>query len=152
MADTYELIIRVPTTNSEKESGEGERKEAKATGKVKEQGNNPIKTVAKAWEATAFFRGVVDTGLSLMSVKTGNDRQQAKAQAISGIAQSAVSAGIAFMIDPIAGALNLAGQGIAMIAEVEKNKVARTVERLEIGESVLRAGPSFNRSRALGDF
>ena len=81
-----------------------------------------------------------------MSAYSGNAREQAKVETGLGLAEKALTTGIAFAINPVAGALSLLGNITDLAYEVRANNFNRELERMQIAQMQLRAN-IYNRSR-----
>lgn len=153
----YKIIIEGGGAQSAGETKSNPAGDSKATQTVKDTQSadsfkNFAKKVAGFYAATSLVRNAVKTNVGLMDVYTGNDYQQRVIEGHIQIAESIVSTGIAFAINPIAGAASLASKAISLGAEARKKGVEIYTQSLEAGLVRERAGGAFNRSRIAGRY
>lgn len=106
-------------------------------------------------QITPYVTQAINFGISQISMDTGSDELQRKAQAASSIAGGIASIGMGAMTGGIAGAAVMAAvQGIQAMISVSQNMAAisnqKRIENENIALKKSRAGLSVNRSRTGG--
>lgn len=140
-------------------AGDGKAQKATENSKATEDVIDPdkqfqkgLKKIAGFYASTALVRNAVKTGVGLMDVYTGNSYQQSVIEGGIGIAEKVIGTGLAFAINPIAGAMAVASEAISVSAGAIRQQADLTKQ--QIGADLVRdrAGGAFNRSRASGRF
>lgn len=143
-----EYVLRITSGGGDSDGTNTPKFLPQPTDNLKKAASN----VLRIYNGTALVRNTIDTGISLISVRTGNDNYQRRIQAAVGLAETTLTNAAMFLINPLAGALSTANTFISMGAEIRRNQIQRQIEQLEAGEIRRRAGSAFNRSRESGDF
>ena len=144
--NTYVLRIEVDGVGSGSSS---DKKESGGTVSAENSDNGVTKLakkVAKVYSATQLVRQIAGNAIGEMSAYSGNAREQAKVETGLGLAEKVLTTGIAFAINPVAGALSLLGNITDLAYEVRANNFNRELERMQIAQMQQRAN-IYNRSR-----
>lgn len=147
--DNNTYVLRIEVSGVDDSSGGG-GKESGGTVSPGVTSDNGIKTlakrVAKFYSNTQLVRQIANNVVGEISAYSGNARYQARVETGIGLAEKALSTGIAFAIHPMVGLASVASSLVDLGFEMRSNNFNRELEKMQIAQLQQRAN-IYNRSR-----